>query len=71
VLPKIDGFTLLTRIKADNEVKNIPVIVLTNLSDAIDKCSKMGAEVYLIKSNESMESIKEKVKEILGQRKDK
>jgi len=66
VLPKIDGFTLLTRIKADDEVKDTPVIVLTNLSDAVEKCAEMGAVFCLVKSNESVENIKKNVQKVLG-----
>ncbi len=31
IMPKIDGFEVLKQLKKDNETKNVPVIVLTNL----------------------------------------
>jgi len=31
ILPKLDGYEVLSRIKKDEKTKNIPVILLTNL----------------------------------------
>ena len=52
ILPGIDGFEVLKKIKEDAKVKDIPVIILSNLGqqDDIDKCIKMGAKDYLIKA---------------------
>ncbi len=65
VLSKIDGFSLLSKIKATDTIKDIPVIILTNLSDAIDKCMEVGAKACLIKSNETIEDIKKEVRKVL------
>ena len=62
ILPKMDGFALLNKIKADENLKNTPVMVLTNLSDVTDKVVRMGAAECLIKSDESIERIRSKVK---------
>lgn len=53
LLPKIDGFKVLKKIKAMPGLKNVPVIVLSNLSDTneIEKGLKLGAKDYYIKSN--------------------
>lgn len=58
ILPKMDGFVLLQKLKANNRLKNIPVIILTNLSEVTDKCERLGAEVCLVKSDHSMDDIK-------------
>ena len=36
LLPKMDGFTVLQHMKEDAELKNIPVILLTNLGQKDD-----------------------------------
>lgn len=52
ILPKLDGFEVLERIRAKEETKDIPVLVITNLTHNGDKqrVSKMGIEDYLVKS---------------------
>lgn len=67
IMPRMDGFTTLSAIKADNEIKNIPVILLTNLGQEEDmsKGTKMGAVGYLIKANLTPAEVVNKVKEIL------
>ena len=65
ILPKMDGFALLAKIKADEELRKIPVMILTNLSDVTDKCTQLGAVECLVKSDESIEHIRNKVKDRL------
>lgn len=69
ILPKKDGFQVLADLKADESVKGIPVIVLTNLEGMgdVDKALALGANTYLVKANYSLEEILEKVRKILGQ----
>ncbi len=55
LLPGINGFEVLRRLKADMETRDIPVIVLTNLgSEQSDKDKQLalslGAIDYLVKS---------------------
>lgn len=51
VMPGIDGFELCKRIKADERLKNIPVILLTTLSEAEDviKGLDSGADNFMTK----------------------
>jgi len=51
MMPKIDGREVLRRLKADESLRHIPVIVLSALDelDAIVACLEMGAEDYLTK----------------------
>lgn len=67
LLPKMDGFTVLEHLKADAEVKDIPVILLTNLGqkDDVDKGLDMGAVDYLIKAHFKPSETVEKVKKVL------
>lgn len=67
ILPKLDGFTVLEQIKADDTAKNIPVIMLTNLgqSEDVEKGKKMGAVDYLVKANCTPMDVVKKVQEHL------
>ncbi|MFH1890311.1 MAG: response regulator [Candidatus Kuenenbacteria bacterium] len=66
ILPKLDGFSVLQKIKSDEQTKNIPVVVLTNLSDVNDKVRQLGAQECLIKSDYTMNDIKNKIKNQLS-----
>ena len=67
ILPKVNGFSVLAKIKKDKGTKDIPVIVLTNLEgfEDIDKAIKMGATTYLVKANYSLEEVVTKIKKAL------
>jgi DNA-binding response OmpR family regulator len=67
VLPKLHGFEVLRKVKADEKTKNIPVIVLTNLETMADveKAIELGAMTYLVKANYSLEEVINKVKKAL------
>jgi len=67
ILPGIDGFEVLTRIKTDPALAQIPVIILSNLgqSEDVDRCLKLGATDYLIKAHFTPDEIIEKVKNAL------
>lgn len=67
ILPGIDGFEALARIKKDQETTNLPVIILSNLGqkEDIERGLKLGAADYLIKAHFSPGEIIEKVASIL------
>lgn len=67
ILPGIDGFESLTRIRKDQEIANIPVIILSNLGqkEDIEKGLKLGATDYLIKAHFAPREIAEKIASIL------
>ena len=52
LMPKKDGFEVLREKFIDSEIKDIPVIVLTNLSqkEQIKECYELGAKDFLIKA---------------------
>ncbi len=68
LLPKMNGFDVLRDMKADPNLKNIPVIVLSNLGDVsdIEKAKALGALDYYVKANTELSSLEEKIKGILG-----
>ncbi|KKW42479.1 MAG: Two component transcriptional regulator, winged helix family [Candidatus Magasanikbacteria bacterium GW2011_GWA2_56_11] len=67
LLPKMDGFAVLSALKSDPELKGIPVILLTNLGqkDDVDKGIELGAVDYLIKAHFKPSETVEKVKQAL------
>lgn len=67
LLPKMDGFTVLKELKADKEVQNIPVILLTNLGqkDDVNKGLELGAVDYLIKAHFKPSETVDKVRKVL------
>ena len=68
ILPGIDGFEVLTQMKADPNVSSIPVIILSNLGqkEDVERGLKIGATDYLIKAHFTPGEIIEKIKKILG-----
>ena len=67
ILPKKDGFEVLKEMKADEKMKDIPVIVLTNLEGMgdVEKALELGATTYLVKANYELEDVLKTVKEHL------
>lgn len=67
VMPRLDGISALKQLKAQDNTKEIPVVILTNLSD-YDKISdalSMGAMDYLVKANYRLEELVTKIKTVL------
>ena len=69
ILPKMNGFEVLTQLKAMDETKLIPVIILTNLEqiENIQKAIALGATTYLVKSNYNLEEVVAMIKKALGE----
>lgn len=67
VLPKIDGWEILEKIKKDRELKNLPVIVLSNLGQKaeVEKGLRSGAVKYLIKAHFTPAEVVNEIKKIL------
>lgn len=67
VMPKVDGFSVLKSIKSTDEIKNIPVVMLTNLGqkDNVERGFELGASGYIIKAHFTPSEVVKKVKEIL------
>lgn len=64
ILPKIDGFTILGKIKEDLTTRDIPVIMLSNLGQDADikRALDLGAADYFIKAQHSLLEIVDLVK---------
>ncbi len=68
ILPEKDGYTLLEEKKEDDEIKNIPVLLLSNLTDssALDKAMGLGITYHMLKSNHELSEITDKINSILN-----
>jgi len=64
ILPDMTGFDILKRIKNDPETKDIPVVIVSNLSDqgSKDKGTTLGAKDYIVKPDYKIDEIVEKIK---------
>jgi len=67
ILPGIDGFEVLSQIKEDPVLAQIPVVILSNLGqrEDIEKGLKLGAQDYMVKAHFTPGEIIEKVKSVL------
>ena len=69
IMPKMTGFEVLKTLKADTSTANIPVVILSNLSQATDEAEvqKLGATDFLVKSDLSLEELVQRINTLLGQ----
>ncbi len=70
LLPKLDGFEVLRRLRAEPKTKHIQVIVLSNLGQEEDmkRARALGAEDYLIKADHTLQEIIAKIRQQLERR---
>ena len=63
MLPDIDGFEILKKIKANDALKNIPVMVMSNLGqpEDINQAKNLGAVDHLVKSDLGLDEVVDKV----------
>ena len=69
VMPKLDGMEFMKKIRDDEEWgKNVPVIMLTNLSDpnAVAEASKYQVFDFLVKTDWRLDDIMKLIHERLG-----
>jgi CheY-like chemotaxis protein len=71
LMPKINGFHVLKEIKKQPHLRQIPIILLTNLGEAEVDMNKelagaLGVSDYLIKSHHTPDEVVEKVVKILS-----
>lgn len=68
ILPGADGFETLRRIRAEETVGKVPIIILSNLGqkDDIEKGMQLGATDYLVKAHNTPGEIIDKIKMVLA-----
>jgi DNA-binding response OmpR family regulator len=69
MMPKMDGFGVLTAVRSMAQLKNIPILIYSNLAqeDEIARAKKLGATEFVIKANVSPTEMVNKIKQYLGQ----
>jgi two-component system, OmpR family, alkaline phosphatase synthesis response regulator PhoP len=67
ILPDFDGFEILKKIRVTEVLKNIPVIVFSNLSEetAIKKAKELGSTDFMVKSNFTLDELVKHIKTVL------
>lgn len=67
LLPGLNGFQVLEKIKEIDDLKKIPVVVFSNLGQREDiaKAKSLGANDFLIKANFTLDDVTAKVNEYL------
>lgn len=70
IMPKMDGLTMIRKLREDSWGQSAKIILLTNLSspEAVSEALEHNVSDYLVKTNWKLESIMEKVKNMLGLR---
>jgi DNA-binding response OmpR family regulator len=73
ILPKKNGYEVITELRENQFTKNIPIILLTNLGSIndIEKALALGATTYLVKADYQMKEIVEKIKGVLKMQENK
>jgi len=69
IMPMVDGVTMIKKMRTDEQIANIPVIIISNLSEVERITEILGAKTgvieYLVKSHWSLEGVVKKVRETL------
>ena len=66
-MPNLDGFGLLERMKEDQDLRRIPVVLLTSRRNVEDqkKGLELGAEAYLVKQEFDQVNLLETVRQLV------
>jgi len=68
IMPKMGGFEVMEAMAKDKEIKDIPVIVISNSGQPVelDRAQKLGAKDWLIKTEFDPQEVVDKVKKQIG-----
>lgn len=70
MMPKMNGLEMLTKLKAEESTKDIPVAVLTNVSDlgVANEIFAKGADISIVKSETEPETVIEWINSVLAKK---
>lgn len=70
MMPGVDGFQVLESVRRDERIKDLPVIVLSNVGEKqmIERIQQLGADDYLIKAHFVLDEIIERITKVLAKR---
>jgi len=68
IMPRKGGFEVMEEMQKDKQLKDIPVIVISNSGQPVelDKAKELGAQDWLIKTEFDPQEVIEKVKNQIG-----
>lgn len=68
VMPKMGGFEVMKELRKDEELKNIPIIIISNSGQPIelDRAKELGVVDWLIKTDFDPQEVLDKVKKQIG-----
>ena len=68
MMPRVDGFGLLEKIRSTEKTKNIPVLVYSNLAqeEEVNRAKSLGATEFIVKANISPTETVNKIKSYLN-----
>ena len=68
LMPNMDGFELVTRLRKDKDYRDVPIVIVTTRESDEDKRKGMevGASAYLLKSDVTSEGLLETLERLLG-----
>ena len=68
LMPNVDGFEILKQMRSDVETKDVPVIVLSNLSqkEEIDRAKELGVVKFIVKATIGLDEIVPEIIKVLG-----
>lgn len=71
IMPKMDGITMFGKLKEDERGRDIPVIILTNLSpvEGVSQTIDRSVSNYLVKSDWKLDEVIEQIKNTLKMKK--
>lgn len=66
ILPKMDGISMLKMLREDPRGKDIPVIILSNVTDQgkVSEAMKLGVYDYIVKTDLVLNNLAKQVKEV-------
>ena len=67
MMPKMDGFAVLTELRKDPKTKKVPILMLSNLGQKsdIEKGQKLGATDCIVKASMTPSQVVDKIKSYL------
>ncbi len=68
IMPRVSGLELLEMLSSDPQYNQIPVIIMSNLSQEsdVEKAKRLGAVGYFVKVNASLDEVIKLVKQLMA-----
>lgn len=66
LMPEMNGITMIEHMRQNDDLKETPVILLTNLDDKQEDAIKNKVYDYFVKANISLDDVIHKIREKLG-----